>query len=174
MILKIMWLKTLLMIAAIYSSDRDLLSMNPKKMIAIVTATQPDNEYLENKLVEFNQQQVPFTQAEPFMQLGFIIKDEENIIRGGITAVIYCWKILYINVLWVDEQSRKQRYGARLLAKIEQVAYEQGCKLAHLDTFDFQAKDFYLQHGYEIFGQLDDCPPGHSKFFMKKYLSKII
>lgn len=170
MILKIIWLNTLLIITAIHSSDRDLSSVNPKEIVTIVTATAQDNEYLENKLVEFNQQQVPFTQAEPFMQLGFIIKDERNIIRGGITAVIYCWKILYINVLWVDEQYRKHGYGAQLLAKVEQVALEQGCKLAHLDTFDFQAKNFYLRHGYEIFGQLDDCPPGHAKFFMKKVL----
>ncbi len=113
---------------------------------------------------------MPFTQAVPFIQLGFVIRDKEHVIRGGITAVIYCWKILYINVLWVDEQYRKHGYGAKLLAKIEHEACKQGCKLAHLDTFDFQAKDFYLRHGYEIFGQLDDCPLGHAKFFMKKVL----
>jgi len=170
MIPKIIWLNALLIIATTYPFDQDLLNMDSKETVTIVTATSQDNEYLENKLIEFNQQQVPFTQSEPFIQLGFVIKDKEHVIRGGITAVIYCWKILYINVLWVDEQYRKHGYGAKLLAKIEQEACKQDCKLAHLDTFDFQAKDFYLRHGYEIFGRLDDCPPGHVKFFMKKML----
>ena len=170
--LKTIWFNNLLTITIILLSTQGLLSMDAKKEMVIIPATPQDNEYLENKLVEFNQQQVPFTQSEPFMQLSFVIKDEENVIRGGITAVIYCWKILYINVLWVDERYRKHGYGAKLLAEIEQAAYDQGCKLAHLDTFDFQAKDFYLRQGYEIFGQLDDCPPGHAKFFMKKHLHK--
>lgn len=43
-----------------------------------------------------------------------------------------------------------------------------GCYLVHLDTFDFQAKDFYLKHGYEIFGVLADCPKEHNRYFMKK------
>ena len=45
-----------------------------------------------------------------------------------------------------------------------------GCTLSHLDTFDFQAKDFYLTKGYEIFGELENCPPGHKRIFLKKYL----
>jgi hypothetical protein len=41
---------------------------------------------------------------------------------------------------------------------------------AHLDTFDFQAEAFYLKGGYEMFGILDDCPPGHKRFFLRKTL----
>ena len=41
----------------------------------------------------------------------------------------------------------------------EEEAKAMGATLVHLDTFDWQAKDFYLKHGYEIFGVLDDCPP---------------
>jgi hypothetical protein len=42
--------------------------------------------------------------------------------------------------------------------------------LAHLDTFDFQAKDFYLKYGYEIFGILDDCLKGLKRYYLKKAL----
>ncbi len=42
--------------------------------------------------------------------------------------------------------------------------------LIHLDTFDFQAKDFYLKHGYDIFGILDECPQKHKRYFMKKFI----
>ena len=59
-------------------------------------------------------------------------------------------------------------YGSILLKEVEKIAKEKGCYLIHLDTFDFQAKDFYVKHGYEVFGVLDNCPPGHKRYFMKK------
>jgi len=41
---------------------------------------------------------------------------------------------------------------------------------AHLDTFSFQAPDFYQQRGYQVFGQLDDFPPGHRRYYLTKEL----
>ena len=29
---------------------------------------------------------------------------------------------------------------------------------------------FYLKHGYEIFGILEDCPKGHKRYYLKKSL----
>ena len=57
-----------------------------------------------------------------------------------------------------------------LIKKVEEIAKQKGCGLIHLDSFDWQAKDFYLKHGYEVFGILDDCPPGHKRYYMKKIL----
>ena len=37
-----------------------------------------------------------------------------------------------------------------------------------LKTFDFQAKEFYLKHGYEVFGVLEDCPADHQRYYLKK------
>jgi hypothetical protein len=39
-------------------------------------------------------------------------------------------------------------------------------------TFDFQAKDFYLKHEYEVLGILDDCPKGHKRYYMEKVLEE--
>ncbi|WP_419727432.1 hypothetical protein [Terrisporobacter petrolearius] len=50
------------------------------------------------------------------------------------------------------------------------IAKEEKCNLIHLDTFDFQAKDFYIKNGYEIFGVLDECPKNHKRYFLKKSL----
>lgn len=136
--------------------------------LIITPAHTQDIDFIDQKIVEFNNSKAPFTQDPAFINFNYVIKDEHDTIIGGITAASYCWKILYINVLWVDEQYRKHGYGSQLLAKVEQEARNIGCTLAHLDTFDFQAKDFYLKHGYEIFGELEDCPPGHTKYFMSK------
>lgn len=138
-----------------------------KKLIE--SASPQDIDLIDQKIVDFNNSKVPFTQDPPFINFNYVLKDENEAIIGGITAASYCWKILYINVLWIDEQYRKHGYGSQLLEKVEQEARNIGCHLAHLDTFDFQAKDFYLKHGYEIFGELDG-PEGHKKYFMKKKL----
>ena len=60
--------------------------------------------------------------------------------------------------------------GKRLLTEIEKIAVEEDCTLIHLNTFDFQAKDFYIKYGYEIFGVLEDCPENHCRYYLKKKL----
>lgn len=57
-----------------------------------------------------------------------------------------------------------------LLQYVERIAKDQQCHIAHLDTFDFQAKDFYLKQGYSIFGTLENAPKGHCWYYMKKDL----
>lgn len=61
-------------------------------------------------------------------------------------------------------------YGSILLNTVENEAKAMGGYLSILDTFDFQAKDFYLKHGYQIYAELDNYPPGHKSFSMKKSL----
>ena len=117
------------------------------ELFSIIPSTQQNNDFIDNKIVEYNNQQVPFTQSEPFVNLNYVLKDDNGLIVGGITAASYCWNILYISMLWVDASYRNHGYGSQLLNKIEQEAKKMGCTLAHLDTFDFQAKNFYLNHG---------------------------
>jgi len=47
---------------------------------------------------------------------------------------------------------------------MEHAAKERGCTAAYLTTFSFQARPFYESLGYEVFGILDDYPPGYQKF----------
>lgn len=124
---------------------------------------------LVNKgIVEYNLSKVPFTQEIPFDSINKVIKGSNGGMIAGINSNLYCWNCLYIDVLWVKEEFRKDGYGSALLNEVEKIAKEKGCMLIHLDTFDFQAKDFYLKHGYEIFGVLEDCPMEHKRYYMKK------
>ena len=52
----------------------------------------------------------------------------------------------------------------------EATAIERGCRLIYLDTFTFQAPEFYYGLGYEIACQLDGFPDGGSKFILRKTL----
>lgn len=117
----------------------------------------------------FNKTQVPFKQRS-LIHLGFCIKRGRNDYWAGINAFLYSWKIADIDILWVDEALREQGVGSELLRKVEDKAKELGCKLIHLDTFDFQAKGFYLKHGYKIFGKLKNCPEGHDRYYLHKRL----
>lgn len=136
----------------------------------IVDCIDNDAEYICDKLVEYNLSQVPKTQQLDFVYINKKIVDENNKIIAGCLAKMYCWKVIYIDILWVDEKYRKCGLGKRLLTEIEKIAKEEDCSLVHLDTFDFQAKDFYIKYGYEIFGVLEDCPENHCRYYLKKKL----
>lgn len=127
-----------------------------------------DEDYICDRLVEYNLSKVPATQEIHFDSINKKFLNANGEIIAGCVARMYCWNVLYIDILWVDEKYRHQGLGSELLEYIENTAKEKGCYLIHLDTFDFQAKDFYLMHGYEIFGTLKDCPKGHCRYYLKK------
>ena len=84
---------------------------------------------------------------------------------------MYGWNVAYIDTLCVDEAYRGKGLGSKLLIDIEKTAKDKGCCLIHLDTFDYQAKEFYEKQGYELFSTLDDCPKGHFRYYLKKNVS---
>jgi GNAT superfamily N-acetyltransferase len=99
----------------------------------------------------------------------FAVRSADGEIAGGIIAQIY-WDWLAIDLMWVQEDLRGHGYGSRLLALAEDEARKRGARFAHLDTFSFQAPDFYLRHGYQTFGLLNGYPSGHQRHYMTKTL----
>ena len=140
------------------------------EMYDIVNCTNNDADYICDRLVEYNLRQVEKTQKVDFVNINKKVVDENNIIIAGCIAKMYCWNIVYVDILWVDEQYRKHGLGTQLLNEIEKIAIEEKCRLIHLDTFDFQAKDFYIKQGYEVFGVLEACPANHCRYYLKKKL----
>jgi GNAT superfamily N-acetyltransferase len=90
-------------------------------------------------------------------------------VRGGLFGR-HLWSWLYVEILWVDEGLRGAGWGTRLLEQAEDEARRAGCNRALLDTFEFQALPFYRQHGYSVFGTLDDFPPGFRRYYLRKDL----
>jgi GNAT superfamily N-acetyltransferase len=137
---------------------------------AIGRLTPEEQRDVSRHIVAFNAAAVPFTQSEPFEKIALSLRDDEGALVGGLTGMLYCWNCLSIDLLWIDEAQRGHGYGSQLLQAAEDEASRSGAHLSHLDTFDFQARDFYVKHGYEVFGELADCPPGHTRYYMKKVL----
>ena len=104
-----------------------------------------------------------------FQRVCYLLQDPNGEIAGGVLAEVY-WDWLYIDLLWVDESLRRNGYGTSLMARIEEEARQLGAKNAYLDTFSFQAPDFYQNLGYHSFGELGDFPEGQKRFFMRKAL----
>ena len=99
----------------------------------------------------------------------FAVQGPDQEIVGGVVAAIY-WDWLYIDLMWLQEDLRGHGYGSRLLTQVENEAKQRGAKNAYLDTFSFQAPDFYKKHGYQVFGELHEFPHGHQRYFLTKQL----
>lgn len=119
-----------------------------------------------NGISTYNKQQAG---NNHFKRLCFVLQGPDDEILGGVMAETY-WEWLYIDLLWVKDELRGLGYGRRLMETIEKKAQKIGAKNAYLDTFTFQSPGFYAKLGYQIFGELQDFPPGHQRFFMKKAL----
>ena len=101
--------------------------------------------------------------------LCFVLKGPGDAVEGGVIAAVY-WDWLYVNLMWLKEELRGQGYGARLLQMVEDEARRRGAKHSYLDTFSFQAPEFYKKYGYRVFGELPDFPQGHVRYFLVKDL----
>ena len=136
--------------------------------IQIHDASTEEKNHIRHQLIKFNETKIPYHPEQPYLQINRCIKIGDEVV-GGILAEIF-WGILSIEILWVKEDCRNRGYASALVKDVETIAKEKNCKISHLDTFDFQARGFYEKLGYTVFGVLEDCPEGHSRYYMSKKL----
>ncbi len=118
----------------------------------------------------FNLHKVPSIQEEPFIKICRCAKDQDGRLLGGVLACSALWYILHIETVWVREEYRGRGIASSLLAAVEEEAMRNGCYIAQLETFDFQARGFYEKCGYQLFGTLKDVPRGHERYYLCKRL----
>ena len=129
-------------------------------------AADKDVQLIREAIYEFNKSTLNDRNYSP---LSIFVRDDAGEIVAGILGGMWGgW--LHITELWVSENFRKQGYGTRLLQSAENEARAKGCRSVYLETFSFQAPDFYRRHGYQPAGQINDFPPGHTHFIMWKML----
>jgi GNAT superfamily N-acetyltransferase len=135
----------------------------------LTNSTDDESDYISNQVMHSNNSGVPLLKKTAPIFKHYVLKDNNKVI-AGINAYIYCWGIMYIDALFVTEAYRHKQLGTYLMNKVEQEAKSLGTILSNLTTFDYQAKDFYMKQGYEIFGVLENCPINHNLYFLKKAL----
>jgi GNAT superfamily N-acetyltransferase len=133
-------------------------------------SSEHDKEWVFEQLMAFNRTVLPMSREEYVIPLNFHVRDGEKIV-AGINACTIAQATAFVAILWVDAAYRGYDYGSYLLTHVESKAREIGARLIHLETFDFQARGFYLKHGYSEFAALEDSPAeGRKRFYLKKIL----
>ena len=133
----------------------------------IYTSTAKDDpiaQHILKNLVDYNNSQV----VSDFTPFVIALKNGEDILAGAECSSAWNW--MHVKLLWVKESERRKGYGSKLLKLIEKEALQRNCLGVHLDTFSFQAKDFYLKAGFRIFGKIDDYPKGYKRYYLNKTL----
>ena len=126
--------------------------------------SETETDYIREALNQFNCAHVGDDGHTP---LHLIEYDADGSIIGGLLGGTY-WGWMYIDILWVREDHRRQGVGSRLLTDAEKEAVRRGCHHVHVDTMSWQAPAFYQKHGYEVIGVLPDIPLGNQKYLLMK------
>ncbi len=135
----------------------------------ISTATEEEvrSGALGRRLREFNYGVVgEYPETKP---IWLNAKDAEGNLVGGLRAIVFLYW-LRVEVLWVEESARGKGLGARLLRQAETTAKEMGAENAGLETFEWQAPDFYVKQGYEEAARVENYVKGFYLAIMRKRL----
>ncbi|KTD27189.1 MULTISPECIES: GNAT family N-acetyltransferase [Legionella] len=136
--------------------------------LELVTNTkllEQQDKIIRDGIVNFN---LPFIGSKPD-RYSIYAKDNESNLIGG--AIVYAYaNSVYVDVLWVKEECRGQGIGAELLRNVEAEAIKRKIPASTLDTFSFQAEDFYLKQGYKHLGIIKNYLKGHDRIYLRKQL----
>ena len=132
----------------------------------IYKGSNEEANYVRNKLIAFNALHVPNGTYE---EVNLCVKNENGEIVAGLNSVV-CWNWMEVDILWVEEKSREQGLGKRLLEEAEQIAKQKDCTFIKLNTFSFQAPEFYKKYGYKEIAVIENAPLGSKHYYFKKDL----
>ncbi|MCX4165031.1 MULTISPECIES: N-acetyltransferase [Paraburkholderia] len=141
---------------------------NPDIEIRLTDVEQPEaRDFISRKLDEYNDS---ITNQADNRVLDVLITDPvtKEVVGGlvGRTSL----GLFFINLVYVPENLRKGGIGTAMLKEAEAEAKRRGCSRAVLFTITFQAPEFYLKHGYRIFGEIPCEPEGTARIYMVKVL----
>ncbi|MGB0908066.1 MAG: GNAT family N-acetyltransferase [Maricaulaceae bacterium] len=97
------------------------------------------------------------------------VKDEAGETMGQLWGEVR-WHVFHLDIIVVDEAAQEKGVGSELMTAAETLARQEGCFLMWLDTYAFQAREFYEKHGFEVFSSFEGSPPHYPHWFMKKAL----
>ncbi|MBA2652999.1 MAG: GNAT family N-acetyltransferase [Tatlockia sp.] len=121
-----------------------------------------DDKIIRDGIVNFNRR-ITTTKATHF---SVFAKKGAQIIGGALI-----WEqcdALYIDVLWCDENYRKKGVGTKIISLINDVAMDKQLPKIFVDTYAFQAQNFYQKHGFYCIGTIPEYLLGYDRIFMKK------
>lgn len=138
--------------------------------LTLIVPDTPDDSDREAVLAPLRAHNIAHAGDAGSRPVAILLTNKSGARVGGLWGRFsYGW--LFVEYLSVPEAHRGADHGTALMARAEKIAREQGCVGMWLDTFSFQARGFYEKLGFTVFGQIDDFPPGHQRFFLQKRLA---
>jgi len=121
---------------------------------------------LANLIRSYNRSNREPSKSEP---LNIYLEDEQSNLKEGMVAETFGnW--LEIEYLYVSDDLRGQGIGSKILKMAERESKERGCKYSFVDTFNFQAPEFYEKHGYKEVFALKEYPYTGERYYYTKEL----
>ena len=122
---------------------------------------------LRDHLVVHNREKTGNGEYLPF---SCFLRDDDRELQAGIYG--FSWGgYAMIEWLWVSPPLRGAGLGGQLLRAVEAECQTRGCRIIRVNTYTFQAPDFYRRFGYEQIGYAEDTPLDHGEVFLAKQLS---
>lgn len=114
----------------------------------------------------YNRSKREAAESEP---LNLYVEDDSGELMAGLVAETFGnW--LEIEYLFVKEDLRGQGIGSQLLQRAESESKKRNCRFAFVNTYQFQAPDFYQKHGYKEVFTLKDYPyTGQRHYYQKDW-----
>ena len=134
------------------------------------TPSKEDLKTISEGIQSYNQEHLPDDVVfEPDTKFAVFAKDKNGKVQGGIRATAF-WNYCIIELLWLAPTTRGLGVGSKLMTAAESYAAEQGFKYIRTETLSFQARPFYEKLGFKVYGELPDCPKGHTTYCLIKAL----
>lgn len=105
----------------------------------------------------------------PIESFAFFIEDENGTMVGGCSGC-HMYGSTYIDALWVHEALRKQGYGKALMLEAETLANKNNTNFMTVNTFDWEALDFYKHLGFHIEFERKGFDKDSIFYFLRKNL----
>ena len=140
----------------------------------MMPCSEEEAEYIEEQADRVFDTIAPPEEGAEEKEYVYKVTDEKGSLLGGCILAVDDRKTASIFDLWVEEAYRRQGIASALIQEAEKKARELGCYLAMVGTFDFQAKSFYITHGYMVNDTMSGVPKGHEHYFMTKRLDRAV
>jgi N-acetylglutamate synthase-like GNAT family acetyltransferase len=121
-----------------------------------------DDKALREGIVNFNREVI----KEKATHFNVYAKENNQIVGGALV-----WEhsdAFYIDVLWLNENYRMKGIGSKIISIIDSVASDKGISKIFVDTYAFQAQEFYQKHGFNGIGIIPGYLLGYDRIFLRK------
>lgn len=120
---------------------------------------------INDGLNDYNEDYIPDDlKAEHF---AFIVEDEKGNFLGGAKCKIFA---RWMHIVWLYSTQEVAGTGTTLMERIEEHANKERCIGITLDTFEFQAPEFYKRFGFVECGHIPNYIDQYRNIYMYKRL----